>query len=92
MYCEVIKPYVPMLGKLGTKRNIPDGEAQVHILLGNVKQVEREQRLPRRIYRRKDMTPEPASIVVVDVPEVVEEPEEPAEKKTRSKTKTKKAD
>lgn len=68
MLVRVIKKRVAYLGKLGDERDIPDGQARLHIKLGNAEPANKK---PRRVYRRRDMTAE--SVVSV---EVVSEPTE----------------
>ena len=62
MFIEVIKAKVPYLGNRGTRREIPDNEARVHIALGNAKEVEKPK---RRVYKRRDIQAEP---VVLEKP------------------------
>ena len=59
MFIEVIKAKVPYLGNRGTRREIPDNEARVHIALGNAKEVEKPK---RRVYKRRDVESEPVSL------------------------------
>lgn len=58
MRVRVIKSHVPHLGSLGQERTIPDGEARVHIQLGNAEAASAKPAAPRRTYRRRDMTAE----------------------------------
>jgi hypothetical protein len=63
MYIEVIKGFVPNLGEKGTRREIPDNEGRVHLVLGNVKIADPQEpkitiKRRRRVYRRRDMVAE----------------------------------
>jgi hypothetical protein len=61
MFIEVIKARVPYLGMKGTRREIPDNEARVHLALGNAKEVEKPK---RRVYKRRDMQAESKPVVL----------------------------
>lgn len=86
MYVEVIKDRVPILGERGARREVPDAEGSVHVALGNVKRVEREQptattkKRPRRVYRRRDLRAETAE--AAEKVEVDEAPAEPTADET----------
>jgi hypothetical protein len=78
MLVEVIVKELPYVGKRGDVRDIPDNEAEVHILLGNVKKYVRRPvyepasvpvapRRPRkkkkRTYKRRDIVAEGTEFV-----------------------------
>lgn len=61
MLVEVTVPYLPMLGTIGTRLDVPEPQARLLILLKKVREVDDNDaslRTTRRVYQRRDMQAE----------------------------------
>lgn len=71
MLVQVIKKHVDYLGSRDTVVDIPENEAQVHIMLGNVKRCApvaddkpaKKKAKKKRAYKRRDVEPEHTAVM-----------------------------